>query len=173
MLEDASKKERKAERKKTRVSYLISTLWKYRQTLRIIIISDYRNKNPCIGFCYFSSQLYLTTVLVAQEITFAIFINPNNNVKSIILQRKKKKEEGKERNIAMETRINEYPLRLTRRGIVFCLRRGFPRSPAVPADITMLEYVCYKENETTNGRPVLQSDTFARGRPVWVVKNKK
>lgn len=172
MLEDASKKERKTERKKTRVSYLISTLWKYRQTLRIIIISDYRNKNPCIGFCYFSSQLYLTTVLVAQEITFAIFINSNNNVKSIILQRKKKKEE-KERNIAMETRINEYPLRLTRRGIVFCLRRGFPRSPAVPADITMLEYVCYKENETTNGRPVLQSDTFARGRPVWVVKNKK
>lgn len=91
MLEDASKKERKTERKKTRVSYLISTLWKYRQTLRIIIISDYRNKNPCIGFCYFS-QLYLTTVLVAQEITFAIFINPNNNVKSIILQRKKKKK---------------------------------------------------------------------------------
>lgn len=92
MLEDASKKERRTERKKTRVSYLISTLWKYRQTLRIIIISDYRNKNPCIEFCYFSSQLYLTTVLVAQEITFAIFINPNNNVKSIILQRKKKKK---------------------------------------------------------------------------------
>lgn len=98
--------------------------------------------------------------------TFRFFKRPSNRGGGIGKGGKKKRKKGKkERNIAMETRINEYPLRLTRRGIVFCLRRGFPRSPAVPADITILEYVCYKENETTNGRPVLQSDTFARGRP--------
>lgn len=53
----------------------------------------------------------------------------------------------------METRTNEDLLCLN----VFRRHRGFPRSPAAPADITIPQYVCYKENETTNGRAVLQS----------------
>ena len=60
-------------------------------------LSEMRNLR--IGFCYFSTREIVLNclVFVAQEITFVIFINPDNTVKRYHFAKKGKKKERKER----------------------------------------------------------------------------
>ena len=96
-LEDASKKERRIRQEYRKFNFFYILKISNFKDYYYIGLSEMRNLR--IGFCYFSTREIVLNclVFVAQEITFVIFINPDNTVKRYHFAKKGKKKERKER----------------------------------------------------------------------------